>query len=101
MRKLELTSHAAFSTADLVCVLMKRSPYYRDLEPQLHQILELAHSNHAVREAIEAIFEHSNFAATGHVRPNQCKQQRNLVEAFFEYLFFASPTFVNRAARGR
>ena len=84
----------------LVLALLRCSPYRRSLRQQQDRIAEVAMANTQVRKALDGIIADVDYAVSGKVNGQRHEAALIIIRHLFEWIFFASDTFVERARRG-
>ena len=84
----------------LIFALLRRSPYRRGLRQQQDRIAEVALANTQVRKALDGIIADADYAVSGKVNGQRHEAALVTIRHLFEWIFFASNTFVERARRG-
>lgn len=78
----------------LIAALVEMSPYRRGLRPLVAEITRAAQICDQIREAVTRISERANSAAPTR---SALGEDRALITAFLEHVFFASPAFLASA----
>jgi hypothetical protein len=84
----------------LVLALLQRSPYRKGLRRVQDRIAEVALANNQVRKALDGIIADADYSASGRVDGRRHRAALATIRHLFEWIFFASDTFVERARRG-
>lgn len=84
----------------LILTLLQRCPYRRSLRQARDRIAEVALANTQVRAALDDIISDDGYAASGRVDRRRHRAALATIEHLFEWIFFASDIFVQRARRG-
>lgn len=86
--------------AALMAAVVAHSPYRRALTPMLPDITRIALANNQIRSCLSAVSERSSFAATGVLAKRDLGPERATLMSFLEYIYFASPSFLNSVGEG-
>lgn len=80
--------------------LLEDSPYRRALRHQTDEIVRVALGNDAARSAVDRILADPDYAAGGRLNRKRLAPPLTTLRHLFEWIYFASDSFVERARRG-
>lgn len=85
---------------DLLQDLLRESPYHHSLRDQAGRIAEVALGNTNVRRALDRIMADPDYADLRRIHRRRLAGPLRTIRHLFEWVYFASDTFVERARRG-
>jgi hydroxyethylthiazole kinase-like sugar kinase family protein len=84
----------------LVIKLLKQSWHAMALQGDAEEIARVAAENHQIQGVLDNLLDDPTFDAANARASKQHRKSIALIEHVFEWMFFASEPFVERASRG-
>lgn len=84
----------------LLLRLLDKSPYRRKLLEQEEDIARVALANANIRQALDRILNDPDYASSGKIHRRRLAAPLATINHLYEWVFFASDSFVERARRG-
>lgn len=81
--------------------LLSKSHYGNKIVIDMNLLLEIATYNHQINHALSRILSHSEFSKTTKIDKRQFYRELEIMQDFFEYLYYSSENFVRTAAYGK
>lgn len=85
---------------ELLQRLLQRSPYRCKLLGQEDDIVRVALTNMSVCKALDRILADPDYASSGRIHRRRLATPVATINHLFEWVYFASDSFVERACRG-
>jgi hypothetical protein len=84
----------------LVLKLLRQSPHAAALQPDAQKVARVAAENHQIQGILDTLLADPAFDPAHARASKQHRKSLALIEHVFEWMFFASESFVERAKRG-
>lgn len=83
--------------AELLSYLLNKNTYAKHIKVYQDQLAHIAENNEQIKSVLSSLLTKSNFKIDHEIKLSEFPYEKEVINDFFEYIYFASDEFLKKA----